>query len=119
MLNVLERLKYRLDRKTLESIYFVSFVRAKLEYSSSGWSNLSKNNIEKLEDCQLRAVRTISDAKKGTKHKLIYEELSLPTLDERKHRNNLIKMHTIIHKKNHLIYMNYCLIPLMPRWLIT
>ena len=49
MLNVLERLKYRLDRKTLESIC-LSFVRPKLEYSSSVWSNLSKNNIEKLED---------------------------------------------------------------------
>ena len=52
-----------------------------------------------MEDCQLRAARTISGAKKGTKHKLIYEELSLPTLEERRHRNNLIKMHTIIHKK--------------------
>ena len=38
MSNVLKRLKYVIDRKSIETIYF-SFIRPKLEYASHIWDN--------------------------------------------------------------------------------
>ena len=39
-LDVLQKLKNRLDRRTLETIYF-SFIRSKIEYGSIVWDNCS------------------------------------------------------------------------------
>ena len=48
MCDVLTKLKYSLNRRTLETIYF-SFVRPKLEYASIIWDNCSEFDKERLE----------------------------------------------------------------------
>jgi hypothetical protein len=48
MSSVLKRLKYDVDRKSLEKIYF-SFIRPKLEYASHVWANCYDRDSESLE----------------------------------------------------------------------
>ena len=94
MADVLKSLKYKVDRKSLETIYF-SFIRPKLEYGSYIWDNCSKQDTEQLEKFQLDIARIITGARKGTSHDLIYNEISWPKLSERRSRNkvaNSIKM---------------------------
>ena len=83
MADVLKRLKYSLDRKTIETIYF-SFIRPKLEYGSHIWDNCSKQDSESLEKFQLEIARIVTGARKGTSHKLIYQETGWQTLAERR-----------------------------------
>ena len=94
MANVLKRLKYETDRKSLETSYF-SFIRPKLEYASHIWDNCSKHNSALLESFQLDVARTVTGARKGTGHELLYNETGWPKLSERRAANklkNLIKI---------------------------
>ena len=53
-LDVLSALKYRLDRNTLEKLYF-AFVRSKVEYACIVWDNCSESLSQILENIQYRA----------------------------------------------------------------
>ena len=55
-INVLRRLKYDPDRKSLETIY-KSFIRQLLEYADVIWDNCSQQNKNELELIQLEAAR--------------------------------------------------------------
>ena len=46
-INILRAFKFKLDRNSLERMYF-SFVRPVLEYSGTVWENCSKENISSL-----------------------------------------------------------------------
>ena len=83
MSDVLKSLKYKVDRKSLEITYF-SFIRPKLEYGSHIWDNCSKVNAELLEKFQLDVARTVTGARKGTSHDLIYNETCWPKLSTRR-----------------------------------
>ena len=78
MSDVMKRLKYDLDRRTLETIYF-SFIRPKLEYASHIWDNCSQQNVNELEQFQLSIARTVTGARRGTSHQGIYNEIGWPT----------------------------------------
>jgi hypothetical protein len=88
MADVLKRLKYSLDRKSIETIYF-SFIRPKLEYCSHVWDNCSKRDAEALENFQLEIMRIVTGARKGTSHNLLYQETKWQTLSERRTMNKL------------------------------
>jgi hypothetical protein len=49
MADVLKKLKYNLDRKTIETTYH-SFIRPKLEYGSHIWDNCCQRDAEALEN---------------------------------------------------------------------
>ena len=83
MANVLKTLKYRLDRQTLETIYF-SFIRPKIEYGCQIYSNCGVVLSNCLENFQLGVARTVSGARKGTHHAKLYNELDWETLEERR-----------------------------------
>jgi hypothetical protein len=88
MSDVLKKLKYTLDRRSLETIYY-SFIRPKLEYASQIWDNCSQRDSLELEKFQLDLARTITGARKGTSHELLYNETNWCTLAERRHSNKL------------------------------
>jgi hypothetical protein len=52
------RVKFILDRKTLEKIYF-TFVRPLLEYADVIWDNMSMSLNKKIENVQLEASRIV------------------------------------------------------------
>ena len=57
--DVMQKLKYKLDRRTLENIYF-TFVRPKLEYASIIWDDCIEGDKLKLENVQLGFARIVT-----------------------------------------------------------
>ena len=56
-LNVVRKLKYRLNRNYLEKNY-LTFIRPVLEYASEVWDNCGQINSDRLENVQLEAIAT-------------------------------------------------------------
>ena len=81
--DAIKRLKYTLDKPTLEKIFF-SYIRPKLEYGSHIWDNCNGTDLQKLENFQLDVARTVTGARKGTSHELLMGELGWPTLATRR-----------------------------------
>lgn len=52
-----------------------------------------------MENVQLNFARCVTGAKRGTSHKLIYDEISWQTLSERRKTNKLKFMQKIVHKQ--------------------
>ncbi len=92
----MQKLKYKLDRKTLENIY-IAYVRPKLEYASITWDACTEKDKIRLENVQLNFARIVTGAKRGTSHALLYNELSWQTLSERRVISKLRLMHKIVH----------------------
>ena len=99
MSDVLKRLKYDLDKRTLEKVYF-SFIRPKLEYASHIWDNCSKRDSDKLEQFQMEVARTVTGARRGTSHDLINSELRWETLSTRRKNVKLLNMYKMVHNKS-------------------
>ena len=55
MSDVLKKLKYKIDRKSLETIYF-TFLRPKLEYGCHVWDNCTKQTLSYLKDFKMKLV---------------------------------------------------------------
>ena len=83
LIDVLKKLKYDLDRTTLETTYF-SFIRPKMEYGCQIWDNCSNRDSDMLENLQLDIARIVTGARKGTSHDLIYSETNWQTLSKRR-----------------------------------
>ena len=96
--DVMYKLKYKLDRETLQTLYF-TYVRPKLEYASIIWDDCTEMAKDKLEHLQLMFARIVTGAKRGTSHRLLYNELQYPTLACRRSIAKLKFMHKIINKR--------------------
>ena len=94
--DVLNALKYKLDCKTLEKLY-LSFVRSKLEYGNIIWDNCTQDQIDMLENVQLRAAKIVSGAIRRTHTELLYKELGWETLQERRAKQRLTTMFKIFN----------------------
>ena len=55
-INVMRKLKYKLDRKSLETIY-TAFIGPLLEYGSVTWDNYTQYEKQELEKIQTEAAR--------------------------------------------------------------
>ena len=55
-INILRAFKFKLDRNSLERMYF-SFVRPVLEYSGTVWDNCSNEDKKYFESIQIEAMR--------------------------------------------------------------
>jgi hypothetical protein len=93
---LLTKLKYILDRKTLQTMY-CSFVRPSMEYANIIWNNCSDNDCDRLESIQRRALRTITGGIVRTSSDLLYEEIGLEPLVKRRERSILLFFHKIMY----------------------
>ena len=57
-IHIMRKLKFHLDRKSLDIIY-TSFIRPILEYPDVVWCNLTKYQEDKLEKIQIEAARIV------------------------------------------------------------
>ena len=94
--DLMSRLMYKLDRKTLQTMYF-SFVRPKLEYANIVWSNLNQTQALQVELIQKRAGRIVSGAIRGTSSDTIYNELGWDSLGSRREQQQILFMHKVVN----------------------
>ena len=96
-LDIFNALKFKLDRKSLEKLYF-AYIRPKLEYASIVWDNCPNYLLDMLDGVQMRAAKIISGAISRTSTALIYSELGWETLGERRKNQRLSTMYKINHE---------------------
>ena len=81
--DIMSRLSYKLDRKTLYIMY-KSFIRPVMEYACVVWDGCTQVDANRLEAIQLRAGRIVCGAIRHTLHAVIYDELGWETLSKRR-----------------------------------
>ena len=97
-LGILRRVKYNLDRRTLQKIYF-SFIRPILEYADIIWDNITEYLVNIIESDQLEAARIVTG---GTCNRLaprylLHKETGWEPLSKRREYHRLIQLHKIYH----------------------
>ena len=97
MLDVLYKLAKDTDRESLETIY-KTFIRSKLEYACIIWDDCTEQDANLLENCQLKAARIVTGAKRGTSHQLLYNEVGWTSLKSRREYFKLCFMQKVVHK---------------------
>ena len=85
----MRRLKYEIDRKSLEIIY-TTFIRPILEYADVIWDNCSNYEKKELEKIQIEAARIATGATKFISVRNLYNEIGLETLEKRRINHKLI-----------------------------
>jgi hypothetical protein len=88
-INILRRLKMKIDRKSLEIIY-VSFIRPILEYADVTWDNCTKYEKDDLDLIQNEAARLVTGCTKLVSIKDLYLECGWESLNERRRKHKLI-----------------------------
>ena len=73
-LDIMLALKYKLDRRTLEIMYF-SFIRPLLEYADIIWDNCGTVLSEKVERTQAKAAKIVSGAIIRAPYVVLLQEL--------------------------------------------
>lgn len=87
-LNIMRKLKFILDRKSLEIIY-ISFIRPILEYADVVWDNCTQYEINALEKIQIEAARIATGTTKLVSLNKLYQETGWETLEERRSKHKL------------------------------
>ena len=95
-INIMRKLKFKLDRKSLETIY-LTFIRPILEYGDVVWNNCTQYEKEELEKIQTEAARIATGATKLISLNALFREIQWESLQDRRHNHQLTlfhKMHT-------------------------
>jgi hypothetical protein len=92
----MRKLKYSLDRKSLEVIY-LSFIRPILEYANEIWDNCTLYEKQELNKIQNEAARIATGATKLVSIKTLYKETGWDTLDNRRRKQKLILFHKMVN----------------------
>ena len=93
----LRNYKYRLSRKSLETMY-KSFIIPHFDYADIVWDNCTDTQSNVLEKLHLEAIRIIIGSVKGTSHEKLYEESGFSSLKERRKRHKLIQFYKMINQ---------------------
>ena len=87
-INVMRKLKFSLDRKSLETIY-ITFIRSLLEYADVIWDNCTQYEKNEIEKIQIEAARIATGATKLVSINDRYKEICWDTLQKRRDDNKL------------------------------
>ena len=93
-INVMRKLKFKLDRRSLQIIYF-TFVRPLLEYADVLWDNCTQYEINDLEKIQNEAARIVTGATKLVSINSLCTETGWETLSSRRKKHKLILFYKI------------------------
>jgi hypothetical protein len=95
-IHIMRRLKYTLNRKSLEIIY-ISFIRPVLEYSDVVWDNCCQYEKDELDKIQLEAARIVTGCTKLVSTNELLQEIGWEKLSERRRKHKLILFFKMIH----------------------
>ena len=93
---VLRSYTQNFNRLTLKQLY-ISYIRPLLEYGSQVWSNITLAEEEQLEEIQRSAIRIIAGLKIGTSHEMLYNEVDLPLLQQRRYVSRMLTMYEVVN----------------------
>ena len=95
-INVMRKLKFQLDRKSLQIIYF-SFIRPLLEYGDVVWSNCTLCKSNELEKIQHEAARIVTGATKLVSISSLLSETGWEPLALRRRKHKLTFFYKMIN----------------------
>jgi len=95
-INILRKLKFVLDRKSLEIIYF-SFIRPLLEYGDVIWDNCTNTQKKELDCIQNEAARIVTGATKLISIENLNNETKWESLESRRKKHRLILLYKILN----------------------
>ena len=95
-IGIMRNLKLRLDRTTLQTIYF-SFIRPVLEYADVIWINLSQHLKDQIEKVQNEAARIVTGYRKLVSLTDLNRESGWESLSERRYKHKLILFFKMIN----------------------
>ena len=95
-INIMKKLKFKLDRKSLEIIYF-TFIRPVLEYADVIWDNCTLNDKHELDKIQNEASRIITGTTKLVSISELYKETGWETLTSRRRKHKLILLYKMVN----------------------
>ena len=108
-LNIMRILKFKLDRKSLETIY-LTFIRPLLEYGDVIFDNCTQYEKQELDKIQNEAARIATGTIKLVSLATLYKEICWETLELRRCNHK----QTLFYKMMHNITPLY-LSPLVPQ----
>ena len=88
-INIMRKLKYELDRKSLETIY-MTFIRPIFEYADVLWDNCTQQEKQDLEKIQLEAARIATGTTKLISIQNLYDETRWEQLETRRMNHKLL-----------------------------
>ena len=94
--NIMRKLKYTLDRESLETIY-VSFIRPLLEYGDVLWENCTLYDKQELNKIQNEAARIVSGTTKLVSINDLYLEVAWESLESRRRKHKLFLLYKMIN----------------------
>ena len=95
-LTTFRKLKYVLDRKSLEIIY-KSFILPTFDFADCIWDNITIELVSQLEKLNLDALRIITGLPRGTPHQIIYLESGFISLNQRRQIHRLTMLFKLTH----------------------
>ncbi|MCG8047067.1 MAG: reverse transcriptase domain-containing protein, partial [Candidatus Thiodiazotropha endolucinida] len=87
-INIMRKLKFKLDRHSLQTIYF-SFIRSLLEYADVVWDNCTLYEVNDLEKIQNEAARIVTGATKLVSIESLHNETKWESLASRRKKHKL------------------------------
>ena len=88
-INIMRRLKFQLDRKSLQTIY-ISFIRPLLEYADVVWDNCTQQEANELEKIQNEAARIVTGATKLASIQSLLSDTGWESLTSRREKHKLV-----------------------------
>ena len=107
-INIMRKLKFQLDRKSLQTIFF-SFIRPLLEYADVVWNNCTQYESNELDKIQNEAARIVTGATKLASIDSLHTETGWETLGSRRKIHKL----TMFYKMKNGLCPDY-LVSLVP-----
>ena len=101
-INIMRKLKFQLDRKSLQTIYF-SFIRPLLEYADVIWDNCFQYEANELEKIQNEAARIVTGATKLVSINNLLKETGWELLSTRRKKHKL----SLFYKMNNGLCPSY------------
>lgn len=95
-INIMRKLKYELDRKSLETIY-MTFIRPILEYADVLWDNCTQQEKQDLEKIQLEAARIATGTTKLISIQNLYDETGWEQLETRRKNHKLLLFYKMLN----------------------
>ena len=110
-LNLLQPLKYRLSRYSLEVLY-KSLVRSSKEYADVVWDGCSESGSSLLEDLQIECARPVTGVMKGTNGVRPLRDASWVKLRDRRKMHKHCLMYKMVNKLAPQLFMQslFCFI---------